>query len=164
MPQINTPHSGHVAPPPKSGYSWLPYTKQRHLATLQQAIRIIDSRVENSHSCNLAFQALPGGRSFAQVWRDPNIWISYDPKADGTSYGATDYVGGKEITITEFTLRMGVWTTAGTLIHELAHTNGADGVSHDAEGTLKKCLLQTVEDPTILGMVRPLLSSGGTLV
>jgi hypothetical protein len=163
VPQINTPTSGHHSPAPKSGFSWLPYTATRDLSTLQHAVRIIDGRIKGTHACDAAFRALPGRRSFVQVWADQGIWISYDPSNDGSNYGATEFVGGKEITITEYALRLGVWTVAGTLIHELAHTNGADTVTHDAEGTLKRCLLQTVEDPTIIGMIRPLISGGGML-
>jgi hypothetical protein len=41
-----------------------------------------------------------------------------------------------------------------TLIHELAHVNGANGITHDAEATLQKCLMGQHHDPTILGQLR----------
>lgn len=156
MPRVHTRRSGHHGPASSGGIQWLPFTQGRHLATLESAMHLISTRIKGSHACDAAFRALPGGRSFAQVWADNSIWISYDPTADGSLYGATDSAGGREVTISEFALRMGVWTTAGTLIHELAHTNGADGISHDAEGTLTHCLLPTVEDPNIIGLLRPL--------
>ena len=156
MPRINTTRSGHHAPASIAGITWLPFTAGRHLDTLRRAMHLIDTRIKGARACDAAFRALPGGRSFAQVWTDQTIWLSYDPTANGSLYGATNQVGGRDVTICEFTFRMGEWTTAGTLIHELAHANGADGISHDAEGTLHSCLLSKVEDPTIIGMLRPL--------
>ena len=158
MPSVNTVASRHSGPSPIAGWSWLPFNEKRHLHKLRTAVRIIDSRIRGSRPCGAAFRALPLERTFAQVWADANIWISYDPKNDGQNYGATNFVGGKEVTISEYALRMGHWTTAATLIHELAHTNGADGTSHDAEATLRDCLLSGLEDPTIIGMFRHIRS------
>lgn len=164
MPIINIPENGHTGPGPNSGWQWLPYTDPAYLHTLSRAFRIIDSRIKGHRPCDEAFKALPRGRTFAQVWTDLNIWISYDPKNDGQNYGATDTVGGNEITITRFALRMGHWTTAATLVHELAHTNGApSGASHAAEATLSTCLLHALEDPNILGSVIRASKFGGRL-
>lgn len=88
------------------------------------------------------------------MWADPSVWISYDPREDGGVYGATTFAGGREVTLTQFTLRRGHWTTAATLVHELAHVNGTDGISHDAEGTLASRLPPGLEDPTIIGMLQ----------
>jgi hypothetical protein len=49
--------------------------------------------------------------------------------------------------ISQFTIRMGRWSIAGTIVHELAHLNGADGHSHAAEETLKYCGLQSPLGP-----------------
>ncbi|HMA71198.1 MAG TPA: hypothetical protein VKP67_06890 [Xanthobacteraceae bacterium] len=154
MPNINTPDSGHNAPDENSGWQWLPYTDATLLATLKHAIRIIDGRIKGFRPCDRAFRALPGGRSFTQVWTDPDVWISFDPKNNGRDFGVTNFVGGKEISVTKFALRMGHWTTAATLVHEMAHVNGAPGGdSHAAEGTLRSCLLSGLEDPNILGAI-----------
>jgi hypothetical protein len=154
MPNVNTPASRHAGPAAVAGWQWLPYTDASLLHTLIRAIGIIDARIKSHKPCNEAFKVLPGGRTFAQVWNDPNIWISYDPKNDGHSYGVTNRAGGKEVSITRYALRMGQWTTAATLVHELAHTNGAPGgASHAAEGTLSHCLLHALEDPNILGAI-----------
>ncbi len=150
MVSINIPSAGHTGPAANSGWQWLPYTDADFLATLHRAMHVIDSKIKGYQPCNAAFQTLPRGRSFAQVWNDPTVWISFDPKNDGHNYGATL---GQEVTITRFSLRMGLWTTAATLVHELAHVNGADGFSHAAEGTLRSCLLQGLEDPTIVGSI-----------
>jgi hypothetical protein len=162
MPKINTPESGHTGPAANSGWQWLPYSSAVYVHTLRQAIHIIDDRIRGYKPCNQAFKALPGSRTFAQVWQDPSIWISFDPKNNGQDFGVTDRVGGSEISITEYALRMGRWTTAATLVHELAHTNGAPGgASHAAEATLRSCLLQGLEDPNILGTIIRASRSGG---
>jgi hypothetical protein len=36
-------------------------------------------------------------------------------------------VGGKEIAVSETSFKIGRWTVLATLIHELAHSNGAPG-------------------------------------
>ena len=114
-------------------------------------MHIITSKIQGNPPCNAAFRALPGGRSFTQVWADPDVWISYDPGAVGGRFGATL---GKEIALSRYTCRMGQWTLVATLIHELAHVNGANGVTHDAEAALQKCLMGQHHDPTILGQIR----------
>jgi hypothetical protein len=154
MPSINTASSGHTGPAANSGWQWLTYTNTIYLATLQRAIKIIDTRIKGNQPCDKAFKALPGGKSFAQIWADASVWISYDPDNSGHKYGAT-LRSIKEVTISQFSLKMGHWTVAATLVHELAHVNGAPGgASHAAEGTLKHCLLPGLEDPTIMGMIR----------
>jgi hypothetical protein len=35
----------------------------------------------------------------------------------------------------------------------LAHVDGAPGNNHDAEATLRKCLLANLENPQIIGLV-----------
>ena len=57
-----------------------------------------------------------------------------------------------------FRIGMGRWTTAATLVHELAHANGADGVTRDAGATLGECMLSGLEDPTVIGMLRGIQS------
>jgi hypothetical protein len=154
MPKVNTPASKHAGPAAVAGWQWLPYTDEILLHTLNRAIGIINGRIKGHKPCNEAFKALPGGRTFSQVWNDPSIWISYDPKNDGHNFGVTNRVGGQEVSITRYALRMGHWTTAATLVHELAHTNGAPGgASHAAEATLSQCLLHGLEDPNILGSI-----------
>jgi hypothetical protein len=162
MPKINTPESGHTGPAANAGWQWLPYTNAAYLKTLKRAISIIDSRIKSHKPCDTAFAALPGARGFVDVWADNSIWISYDPKNNGSDYGATNFVGGKEVTITRYALRMGRWTTAATLIHELAHVNGADASTHAAEETLRHCLLAALEDPNIIGVVER--KPGGVMV
>lgn len=149
MPRINTAGSGHAGPVPiPGGHQYLPYTDPTFLATLQRAISIISTRINGNARCEVAFQALPGRRTFMQIWMDNSIWINFDPSRMGGDFGAAR---GKEITITAYALAMGHWTVAATLIHELAHVNGAPGITHQAEATLRSCLLPGLEDPTIIG-------------
>lgn len=149
MPQINTPASGHAGPAPiPGGHQYLPYANAVYLATLQLAVQTINNRIRGNAVCDAAFRALPGGRTFAQVWVDNSIWINFDPSRAVGDYGARR---GSDVTITAFALEMGHWTTAATLIHELAHVNGAPGNTHQAEATLRSCLLPGLEDPTIIG-------------
>ncbi len=46
---------------------------------------------------------------------------------------------------------MGRWTVAASLVHELAHVNGAPGDSHAAEATLPCCGFAALYVPTIIG-------------
>jgi len=149
MPRINTPKSNHKGPAPlPGGHQYLPYTDWSYLHTLKRAIHIIDTRIRDNAGCNASFKALPGGRTFAQIWTDKSVWINFDPSKQDGDYGATR---GSDTTITAFSLMRGHWTVAATLIHELAHVNGAPGNTHQAEATLKSCLLPGLEDPTIIG-------------
>lgn len=149
MPQINTPSTGHAGPAPiPGGHTYLPYTDAAHLATLQRAIAIITTKIKGDSKCDLAFKSLPGKRTFAQVWADNSIWINFDPTRASGDFGAAR---GREITITAFALSMGHWTVAATLVHELAHVNGAPGTTRAAEATLKSCLLGKLENPNIIG-------------
>lgn len=151
MPTVNTPASGHVGPTPlPGGHQYLPYTDPHFITTLHRAIYIIDSKICGFMPCNNAFALLPGRRTFAALWADNTVWINFDPSIRAKDYGATR---GRDITITAYALRMGKWTVAATLVHELAHVNGASGTTRDAEATLRNCLLKNLEDPGIIGEV-----------
>ena len=110
----------------------------------------IQGRIRGHAPCDRAFRLLPGGRTFSQVWADASVWINFDPTRRSHDYGARR---GSEITITAYSLAMGHWTVAATLVHEMAHVNGASGSTHDAEATLRSCLLRGLEDPTIIGQI-----------
>ena len=136
MPTINTPGSAHVAPAPNSGFQWLAYADDNKLKkALQDAFFIIQNNIRGMRPCNKCFKALPGGKSFDDVWDDAAVFVSFDPQGKGGTFGATL---GKDITITAFSLRMGRWTTAATLVHELAHVNGAPGT--DRQGRSRRRL------------------------
>jgi hypothetical protein len=156
MPKINTKSSGHTGPGPTPGgdgtiWEFHPFTSNRLLQALKVGIAKIDSEIKNWGPCNAAFKALPLGKSFAELWSSHSIWISYDPSVTPNRFGATL---GNEITITQWALEQGVYTIAGTLVHELAHVGGAPGSDKQAEGTLPSCRLKSPRgpyDPTITG-------------
>jgi len=152
MAKIHLPGSAYTAPAAISGWQWLPYAAKGHLATLRAAMSIIENRIKGHKPCNQAFKALSGGRTFSQVWADNSIWVSYDPGKQSKRYGAT--LGTKHVTLSDYTMKMGRWTVAATLVHELAHTNGASGTDSKAEDTLKSCLLKGLHDPAIIGNLR----------
>lgn len=150
MPKIHTTKTTYAAPTPISGWSWLPYPDpSAHLNTLNQAISIIDTKIKSHTPCNSAFKKLPAGKTFLQIWNDPAIWISLDPGNRHGRYGAT--LSKKHVTLSAYSLNMGHWTTAATLVHELAHVGGAGGTNSDAEDTLLNCLLNGLHDPRIIG-------------
>lgn len=133
MPKINTPASGHVGPNPNSGRQWNPYVDKDYLLTIQRAVQIIDTRIKAHKSCNNAFKALPGGErstKFGPTRQYGSAWIG----GQANRYGATLH---KEITISAYAVRMGRWTVAATLVHELAHMNGAGG-TNTARKTLSR--------------------------
>ena len=114
MVQINTPGTGHVGPTAlPGGHQYLPYTNAAFLTTLKGAMATINTRIKGNAPCDNAFRALPGGRTFAQIWADNSIWINFDPVRVAGDYGASR---GKEITLTAYTLAMGKWTVAATLM------------------------------------------------
>ena len=135
--KINTAGSGHVAPTKFADVEWKAFDK--HLArqkdVLERAIELLKHR-RGMKSCNEGFSKLPNGRSFDQVIDDDGIWVSYC--ASTTSLGTTEQ-GTKEITIFEKAFQRGVKVVASTLLHELAHVNGASQSGLQAEGTLLCC-------------------------
>lgn len=152
MPKIHTSTSKYTAPSPVSGWKWLPYSAPSpQLSTLKSAITTIEREILDYTPCNKAFQKLPSGKTFFQIWSDPKVWISLDPSNISKKYGAT--LSKKHITLTKYTLNMGKWTTMATLIHELAHVGGASGTDSKAEDTLLKCLLKDLHDPAIIGLI-----------
>ena len=155
MPRINTSKTNHT--PPRASATWkynkFTASEKRQHATLIRAMRIIENRIKGYKPCEKAFEALPGGKSFAEIWKDPDVWLHYDPEFKKGKYGARRR-GTKDITISAYAFRGGDhWTVAATLIHELAHVNGAPGNDTQAEDTLKSCLLHKLHDPTIIGQV-----------
>jgi hypothetical protein len=111
---------------------------------------------------NSYFRSLPNGRSLTDLLGDSTIWVNYGPGLLG--YGEINMVGGKEIAISPTAFRIGRWTVLATLIHELAHSNGAAGGSSTAaEEAVLACGLgkrseqrkgddsYTPYDPTIAG-------------
>ena len=153
MAKIHTPGSGYVAPLPVSGWKWLPYADADKKRVVERALFILRNNVRGMKPCNDCFSALPGGLTFDDILDDPDIVISYDPGNVQGRYGVTRRAGAKDVSITEWAIRMGRWTVASTLVHEFAHVNGAPGATAQAEATLPCCGFSAHYDRTIIGAV-----------
>jgi hypothetical protein len=146
MAKIHTSGDGHATPTGR--HQWLPYSDEKKKKVVQDALFILEHNIKGFRPCNDCFKKLPGGKTFDDVLNDSDVFISFDPRKTNGDYGATI---GKDVTITDFSIRMGRWTVAATLVHELAHVNGAPGDTHAAEGTLHCCGLKALENPDIVG-------------
>jgi hypothetical protein len=89
-------------------------------------------------SANTYFRTLPKGRSLSQILADSSLWLNYCPNRSEYGWTVGTSGGGQEVGICPLSFRWGRWTTLGTLIHELAHVNGA-GDDHAAELALRHC-------------------------
>jgi hypothetical protein len=152
MPTIHLPGDGHVGPiPDPDGTKWDPYTNAGILDTLKRALFILKHNIRGMRPCNDCFKRLPGGRTFQEVLDDASVFISFDPS--GPNSGVTT---GNEITISVTEFAVGRWSVAATLVHELAHVNGASGGSSmDAENTLNCCGLKGLFRSNASGMRDP---------
>ena len=122
MASIHIPGDGHIAPTGR--HKWLAYSDADKKQVVEAALFILKHNIKGSKPCNDCFKRLPGGRSFDDVLNDAGVFISFDPSTKKDDFGATI---GSDVTITDFSIRMGRWTVAATLVHELAHVNGAPG-------------------------------------
>jgi len=118
-----------------AGYQPIP---NQYRETMRWARKKAQWITKNIPRANTYFSGLPGGRTLTQVLADDTIWVNYHPTM--SAYGETEFVGGKEIAIANTAFRMGRWTVLATLIHELAHTNGAPGgTDNSAERAVLAC-------------------------
>jgi hypothetical protein len=119
------------------------------LPTLNAALAILKRSMRNDSACNSSFVGLSGGLPFKHFFDDPNVWINFDPVDDGKLWGWTmPSTFPKDIVVTRYALKAGRWSTAATIVHELAHLNGAPGgTSKAAELRVKACHLQSSKGP-----------------
>lgn len=160
MPQINLSSSKHKTGfRTKDGDTWEPYTDDKKVALLTAAFTEIKKRIYEGKgvlkTCNAAFGKLPGGRDFNAIWKDPGIWISFNSNPADGIFGIT-YKKDISIAGYVFSLPDPARVIAATLVHELAHVNGASGTppSKEAESTLPPCGFDDLYNPVIEGMVR----------
>jgi hypothetical protein len=146
--KINTQASGHGNFTSPAGNRYWAYDK-KSLKILNDALFILKNNVKGMKPCNKCFKALPGGRSFDDVLEDDTVWISLDSRADRSWYGITYGVGGTEISISKLAFDKGKWWVAGTLVHEMAHVNGAPATTGDADDTLLCCGLRNAYEGAI---------------
>jgi hypothetical protein len=146
MLSINTGTIGHVAARSGDGSSAGPVPAE-DLNTLNQALQINQLRIVGHYQSDAVFKALRGKRSFREMFTRVN-WVNYDPSNQSGNSGWTIPASyPHDIVITQFALRMGHGSAAGTIVHKLAHLNGADGTSDAAERTLKCSGLESPSGP-----------------
>ena len=160
MPNINRPSRKHETNfRTRDGDTWEPFKDEKQIELMIGAFMEINQKVIWDKgvlkTCNCAFSRLPGRRDFAAVWRDPNIWVSFNPNPVEGLFGIT-YKKDISIAAHVFTLRDPVRWIAATLIHELAHVNGAPGgtESKAAESTLPPCGFDDKYNPATVGFLR----------
>ena len=119
----------------EAGYIAFPNQHRSSIRWARTKAREIAKKIP---SANVYFRGLPGGRSLADLLADNTIWVNYHPTMP--HFGETNQVGGKEIAISLTAAKVGRWTVLATLIHELAHSNGAPGGNdQQAERALLHC-------------------------
>jgi hypothetical protein len=146
--KINTKGSGHGNFTSGRDNRYWAY-EQKQLEILNDALFILSNNVKGMKPCNDCFKKLPGGRSFDEVLNDDSIWINFESRTDRGWYGVTYGVGGKEISISQSAFNKGRWWVAGTLVHEMAHVNGASATTGDADKTLLCCGLKNAYEGAI---------------
>ena len=118
MIQINI--ADHVSP--QSGWVFIPERWRDQLRWARtNAFRI----TREIPSANRYFKTLPNGRTLTELLNDSSIWLNHD--ATSPFYGQTSVAYPKEVSIDSLAFRMGRWSVLATLVHELAHVNGAPG-------------------------------------
>lgn len=126
----------HVSP--GAGYVAFPAARRDTVRWARRRARWI---ARNKPRANPYFSSITAGaRTLTALLADNTIWINYHATlADfGVTMGAAGF--SKELAIGPRAFRIGRWTVLATLIHELAHCNGAPGgASAVAEQALLAC-------------------------
>ena len=121
MIQINI--ADHVSP--QSGWVFIPERWRDQLRWARtNAFRI----TREIPSANRYFKTLPNGRTLTELLNDSSIWLNHD--ATSPFYGQTSVAYPKEVSIDSLAFRMGRWSVLATLVHELAHVNGAPALTY----------------------------------
>ena len=95
---------------------------------------------QNIPSADVYFRGITAGaRSLTAILADRTVWVNFHPTL--LDFGVTPGEGfATECAIGPSAFRIGRWTVLATLIHELAHCNGAPGgASTTAEDALPHC-------------------------
>jgi len=132
MPSIQINIGDHVGWAPRASPSPVP---AKHRAATSWARMRAKRIAREMPSADTYFKTLPKGLTLTSLLSDNTIWINYEPTLD--VYG---WQHGKEIGIGKKSYNKGRWSVLATLIHELAHVNGAPGgKSKAAEQALIHC-------------------------
>jgi hypothetical protein len=106
-----------------------------------------------AESCDEAFGKLPGGKKFSELWADQSIHISFLMTPDPKEYGYAK-LNGKDLAISYGSFRHGWKMVAATIVHEMAHLNGAPDNTKDAEKTLLSCGLKSQHRKDLVGYLK----------
>ncbi|HEX8555684.1 MAG TPA: hypothetical protein VF695_13335 [Sphingomonas sp.] len=109
----------HTSPVP----NYVPFRAQ-HLAPMRWARNRARAIARGSPQADRYFVTLPRGRSLTGLLADNSIWVNFNPVI---TYFGEAIVGGSELAVGRGAFAIGRWTVLATLIHELAHINGAPG-------------------------------------
>jgi hypothetical protein len=132
------------------------------LTAMNEAIAFIQTKLLKLKSCNDCFKRLPKGRSFVDIWNDPDTWIHYNGVTGSLGFSRA---GTKEIAIGSKSFESNIdhpgrpnsMQVAATIVHELAHVGGAEGDpskrDNAAEASLKACLLGQMFKPDVFGAI-----------
>jgi hypothetical protein len=130
MIQINT--GDHISP--ITGWVAIPSGLRNQLRWARSRAFVI---ARDMPSANTYFRTMPLGRSLSDMLNDNTIWINFEPVRN--VFGVTA-MGTGEMAIAKPAFDMGRWTVLATLIHELAHVDGAPGgTDKRAEEALLSC-------------------------
>lgn len=123
---------------PHAGYQAFPSSCRD---TMRWARRRAFWIARNKSGADVYFRGIASGsRSLTALLADRSIWVNYHPTLSdhGETPGSSGFA--TECCIGRSAFRIGRWTVLATLIHELAHCNGAGGGSSTlAEDALPHC-------------------------
>jgi len=120
---------------PEAGFISIP---NKHRSTMRWARTRARWVAKNKPAADVYYRTLSGGKSLTNLLADGSIWVNYH--ATKNDYGYQSVAHPKEIAISNLAYRIGRWTVLATLVHELAHVNGAPGgASKDAERAVLAC-------------------------
>jgi hypothetical protein len=132
------------------------------LRGMSEAIAFLSNKVKVHKPCNDCFRRLPGKRSFQELWDDPDVWIHYNGASTSLGFHRP---GTKDIAVCFKSFmsppgqpgKPNSMQVAATIVHELAHVNGAEGDpakrDNSAENSLRFCLLTQMFNPDVFGAI-----------
>lgn len=134
------------------GTTWAAFESAEDIRKVNSALEILRTQVQPRKSVDDFFRRLPYHHSFEEVLGDARVWICFDPAGPAAAETKTFY-----ITLGRKTIKAGYWTIAATLLHELAHVNGATDIGNEAEQALLHAGLKAhyVESNAVPPVPRP---------
>jgi hypothetical protein len=124
------------------------------------AVRYIETKIVDYPPCNKSFSRLPLGNTLKEIVDFLKVWLNFidNPESDLVGLTREGFSDTQDIGVTRAAMDKGKMYVVATIVHELAHVDGAPGTlakrrSNAAERTLKHCLLGPQFDPNIFGVL-----------